>query len=71
MSSVHQLPDDKWLPVSIAPSDIDLEVGVMGKREMITLVFPVRKQQFNWVDAQRKKPVDIGPTHWRPWRFDR
>jgi hypothetical protein len=72
MGAVHQLPDDKWLPVSIAPRDIDLEVCVMGKRgDVAVLVFPVRKAQFNWVDAQTKKPIDIEPTHWRAWRFDR
>jgi hypothetical protein len=30
MTSVHLLPD-KWLPVSIAPSDTDLEVCVIDK----------------------------------------
>ena len=70
MNSVHHLPD-QWLPASIAPTDIDLEVGVMGEREVATLVFPVRKEQFRWVDAKTKKPIDIEPTHWRPWRIDR
>lgn len=71
MGPVHQLPDDKWLPVSIAPMDIDLEVCAMGKRdEVVALVFPVRKEKFHWVDAQTKKPVDIAPTHWRAWRLE-
>jgi len=70
MNPVHHLPD-KWLPVSIAPSDIDLEVCVMGRHDVVALVFPVRKEKFFWADAETKKPVDIEPTHWRPWRFDR
>ena len=70
MSAVHHLPNN-WLPVSIAPADIDLEVGVMGKRDVVALVFPVRKEPFHWVDAKTKKPVDIEPTHWRPWRVER
>jgi len=70
MSSIHPLPDNKWLPVSIAPADMDLEVGVMSQQDVVTLVFPVRKQKFYWADAKTKKPVDIEPTHWRPWRVE-
>ena len=58
---------DKWLPVSIAPADVDLEVCVMDKRGFHALVFPVRKRETDWIDASTKKPVDIAPTHWRPW----
>jgi hypothetical protein len=64
--TVHALPDN-WLPVSIAPSDVDLEVGVMDKRGVHALVFPVHKSGAHWVDASTKKRVDIQPTHWRKW----
>jgi hypothetical protein len=64
MNAVHPLPD-KWLPVSIAPSDADLEVGVMDKRGIHALVFPCRKLGLEWVDAVTKKRIDIQPTHWR------
>jgi hypothetical protein len=68
MSDVHRLPE-KWLPVSIAPADINLEVGVMDNRgDIIALVFPVRKREAQWIDAVSKKAIDIGPTHWRAWR---
>jgi hypothetical protein len=67
MSDVHRLPE-KWLLVSIAPADADLEVGVMDKRgDVVALVFPVRKKGTYWVDAKSKKLVDIAPTHWRAW----
>jgi hypothetical protein len=70
MENIHRLPD-KWLPVSIAPSDTDLEVCVMDKKGNIhTLIFPVRKSGPDWVDASTKKRVDIGPTHWRKWTDD-
>jgi hypothetical protein len=63
-----QWPPDKWLPVSIAPSDADLEVSVMDKRVIYhALVFPVRKSGTDWVDASTKKRIDIAPTHWRKW----
>jgi hypothetical protein len=67
MADVHRLPDN-WLPVSIAPSDADLEVGVMDRRgDVVALIFPVRRRGIDWVDATSKKPVDIAPTHWRNW----
>ncbi|MFZ0621765.1 MAG: hypothetical protein WAM76_07175 [Pseudolabrys sp.] len=62
-----QWPPDKWLPVSIAPSDADLEVSVMDKRGIHALLFPVRKSGTDWVDASTKKRIDIAPTHWRKW----
>jgi hypothetical protein len=67
MSDLHRLPE-KWLPISIALAEMHLQVGVMGKDGNVTaLVFPVLKQGALWVDASSKAPVDIGPTHWRPW----
>jgi hypothetical protein len=62
-----QWPHDKWLPVSIAPSDVDLEVGVMDKLGSHAVVFPVRKSGTDWVDASTKRRIDIQPTHWRKW----
>jgi hypothetical protein len=70
MVEVHQLPE-KWLPISIAPSDINLEVGVMDKSDVHALIFPVRKRGVGWVDALSRRPVDIEPTHWRVWHTKR
>jgi hypothetical protein len=64
--AVYSLPD-KWLPVSIAPSDTDLEVCVMNNREIHALVFPCRKNGTAWVDVLTKQRIDIHPTHWRKW----
>ena len=66
MSGVHPLPD-KWLPVSIAPTGIDLEVCVIDKQGIHALVFPCRKNGNDWVEASTKKHVEIQPTHWRKW----
>ena len=62
-----QWPPGKWLPVSIAPSDGDLEVCVMNKHGSHALLFPVRKSGTDWADASTKKRIDIQPTHWRKW----
>jgi hypothetical protein len=49
---IHRL-SDKWLPISIAPSDAGLEVGVMTKKGGIhALVFPIHKSGPDWVDAK-------------------
>jgi hypothetical protein len=67
MSNVHQLPG-KWLPVSVAPAETDLEVCVIDKNGIHALIFPVRKDETKWVDTGTKSLIDIEPTHWRDWR---
>jgi hypothetical protein len=64
---MHSLPAE-WLPVSIAPSDRDLEVCVLDYDGIVhALVFPCHKDGAEWVDALDKRYVDIQPTHWRKW----
>ena len=55
----------KWLCVSLAPSDADLEVWVMDNRGIHALIFPCHKNGAEWVDASTKKHIDIELTHWR------
>jgi hypothetical protein len=66
MVPIHP-PAEKWVRVSIAPSDVDLEVCVINKQGIHALVFPCRKDGTDWVNAATKKRVDIAPTHWRKW----
>jgi hypothetical protein len=66
MPQVHTLPE-KWLPVSIAPSDVDLEVCVIDAGVVHALVFPCRKSGNGWVDVAMRNRIDIEPTHWRKW----
>lgn len=67
MAHIHTLPAE-WLPVSIAPSDADLEVCVTDYDGIVhALVFPCQHDKTGWADASTKKPVDIQPTHWRKW----
>jgi hypothetical protein len=70
MAVVHRLPD-KWLLISIAPFDADLEVCVMDRHGVHALVFPVHKSGTDWVDAKTKERIDILPTHWRKWAESR
>jgi len=65
--AIHPLPR-KWLSVSIAPSDRDLEVCVIDKQGVVhALLFPCRKNGDAWFDPSTKKMIDIRPTHWRIW----
>ena len=67
MIRVHSQPAE-WLPVSIAPSDADLEVCVMDYEGIVhALAFPRHKDGAGWVDASMKKRIDIQPTYWRKW----
>ena len=66
MAPIHQLPR-RWLPISTAPADRDLELSVIEREEVHALVFPCRKRDGEWIDATTKKRIDVQPTHWRPW----
>jgi len=64
---MHSLPAE-WLPVSVAPSDGDVEVCALDYDGIVhALVFPCRKDGAQWVDASNREHVDIQPTHWRKW----
>jgi hypothetical protein len=70
MAHIHSLRAE-WLPVSIAPSDADLEVCVMDYDGIVhALKFPCKQDKTGWVDASTKKRIDIQPTHWRTWTKD-
>ena len=67
MTRVHSLPAE-WLPVSIAPSDADLEVCVMDYDGIVhALECPCQKDKTGWIDSKTKKRIDIQATHWRTW----
>jgi hypothetical protein len=54
MAQIHALPAE-WLPVSIAPSDANLEVCVMDYDGIVhALVSPCHKDKTGWVDASTK-----------------
>lgn len=67
MTHIHSLSVE-WLPVSVAPTDEDLEVCVMDYDGiLLALAYPCHKKGAEWVDATNKKHIDIQPTHWRKW----
>jgi len=62
-----QWPPDKWLPISDAPFDTDLEVAVLDRQGVHSLVFPCRRTTIGWADASTHRLLVIEPTHWRKW----
>ena len=67
MTDIHSLPAE-WLPVSIAPYDVDLEICIMDYDGIVqALAYSCHRHGAEWVDASNKEHVDIQPTHWRKW----
>jgi hypothetical protein len=56
-----------WNQIKTAPFDRDLELAVLGYDGAHALVFPCRRILGGWIDAATKRPVQVGPSHWREW----
>jgi hypothetical protein len=56
-----------WQPISSAPYGRDLQLSVIDGDVPHSLAFPCRRVLEGWVNAATMKPVDVRPTHWRPW----
>ena len=67
-STSTRLPTDRWLPISIAPENCDLQVATIGKKGIQPFEFPCRKYHSNWFNVWAGEPVLIHPIYWRVWR---
>jgi hypothetical protein len=56
-----------WNPISTAPFGRDLELAVIDRGVPHVLAFACRRALNGWINAGTLKPVDVRPTHWRPW----
>jgi hypothetical protein len=56
-----------WHPVSIAPFNRDLQLGVIEQGEVHSLAFPCRRTEHGWMDTATRKRIFIDFTHWREW----
>jgi hypothetical protein len=61
----------EWQPISMAPTDADLELSVYQPGEYVALVFPCRRDGSGWRDANANRPLALKPTHWRLWEGKR
>ena len=60
-----------WHPISNAPFDRDLELGVADSHSVRVIPFPCRRILGGWIKAETKTRIDVCPTHWREWSTDR
>ena len=56
-----------WQPIATAPADADLELSSYELGEYVALVFPCRRDDSGWRDANANRAVPLKPTHWRLW----
>jgi hypothetical protein len=56
-----------WQPIATAPFDRKLQLSVIERGEVYSLVFPCRRSEDGWVHAKTGQPVFVEPTHWRFW----
>ncbi|HEY8332408.1 MAG TPA: hypothetical protein VIQ05_01335 [Tardiphaga sp.] len=62
---------DRWLPVSVVPKGLPVEVSVIDDSGFHALVVACRWNGKAWAGVSTRKHLDIAPTHWRPWSDDR
>jgi hypothetical protein len=71
ISKIELLKDGPILqppqPIATAPFDRDLELSVIEKGQVYSLVFACRRTESGWIKGGTKKPVLVDPTHWREW----
>ncbi len=58
---------DDWKPIATAPFDRDLELAVIERSGIHSLVFACRRIVGGWVNATTRERVPVHPTHWRDW----
>ena len=59
-----------WHPISTAPFDRDLELGIVDSDGVRAISFPCRRVLGGWIKAETKTRIDLCPTHWRGWHTD-
>ena len=64
-SGTHNFP--AWAPISIAPSDRNLELAVIDGGGVHVFTSPCCRILDGWCDAETKQGIGVEPTHWREW----
>ncbi|MBU6462237.1 MAG: hypothetical protein KGL35_30405 [Bradyrhizobium sp.] len=57
----------EWQSIATAPFDRDLDLAVIERDGVHSLVFPCRRVLHGWVNSKTHSPVNVHPTHWREW----
>lgn len=56
-----------WQPINSALFGQELQISVIENGEVHSLVFPCRRAINGWLHGRTGEPVQVRPTHWRPW----
>jgi hypothetical protein len=56
-----------WHPISTAPFDRDLELGIADSSSVRAIPLRARRILGGWIKAETKTQVAVCPTHWRDW----
>jgi hypothetical protein len=56
-----------WENIATAPFDRDLELAVMDRGEVHSLIFACRRILGGWINSETRQRIDVRPTHWREW----
>ena len=57
----------EWRAIATAPFERDLQLAVIERDGVHSLVFPCRRVLHGWVKSKTHSPVNVHPTHWREW----
>jgi hypothetical protein len=60
-------PEPEWQPISTAPFDRDVQVGVNVESGVLPIFFPCRLTDSGWTNAIVRAPLFHEPTCWRDW----
>jgi len=61
-----------WHPISTAPHNQDLEIGVLDENGFVTIPFPCRQTNASdWVNTDLGTRVYMRPATWRVWQKDK
>ena len=59
-----------WLPISTAPLDRNVQIGVTSRSGILAVFFPCRRTEAGWINAIVRAPLLHEPVYWREWRED-
>lgn len=57
-----------WEKIATAPLNRDIEIAVIDADGAHALIFPCRRTEEGWINAQTGRRIPVHPTHWRQWR---
>jgi hypothetical protein len=59
-----------WLPISTAPLDRNVQIGVTSRNGILAVFFPCRRTEGGWINAIVRAPLLHDPVCWREWQDD-